>query len=95
MEPFICIFTGSPGLGCGIGGLILALVQKNRCNSPFLHKYPVGHPMSPIPDMKEARKRADTIYKAGVTETPGVNLNMDAQFALLSSLAFRVPSRVG
>jgi len=87
MEQFIIICIGALGLSAGIGGLIFAWVQKKRFNSPFLHKYPIGHPMSPIPDMKEVRKRAETIYRADVTEIPGVNLNTDAQLALLSSLA--------
>jgi predicted O-methyltransferase YrrM len=87
MGAFTIIFIGILGIAFGIGGLIYALIQKIKFNSPFLHKYPIGHPASPIPDMKEVRKRAKTIYRAGVTEIPGVNLNTDAQLALLSSLA--------
>jgi predicted O-methyltransferase YrrM len=87
MGAFTIIFIGILGIAFGIGGLIYALIQKIKFNSPFLYKYPIGHPASPIPDMKEVRKRAKTIYRAGVTEIPGVNLNTDAQLALLISLA--------
>jgi predicted O-methyltransferase YrrM len=86
VEP-IFFLLGALGICAGMGGLISALIQKRRFNSPFLHKYPMGHPMSPIPDIKEMQKRAKTIFRAGVTEIPGINLNPKAQLALLSSLA--------
>lgn len=87
MEPLLIICIGVLGLCVGIGGLISASIQKRRFNSPFLHKYPIGHPASPIPDMKEVQKRAKTIFRADITEIPGVNLNTNAQLALLTSLA--------
>ncbi len=70
----------------GVGGLASALAQRRRYSSPFLHKYPVGHPASPIPDLEEVEKRAASIYRTGVSEIPGVDLNTDAQLALLDSL---------
>jgi hypothetical protein len=87
MESFLIIGIGVLGIGVGIGGLISALALKRKFNSPFLNKYPIGHPMSPIPDLKQVQKRAGTIFRAGVTEIPGVNLNTKAELSLLTSLA--------
>ncbi len=68
------------------GSLIYTLIQKKKYNSPFLNKYPIGHPMSPIPDMKIVYKHAKKIYKPGVMEIAGIDLNTDAQLSLLSEL---------
>lgn len=89
MESILYIAMASIGLIgiiTGTGGVIYALQQKRRYASPFIHMYPMGHPMSPIPDLNEVRKRAKTIYRPGVSEIPGVNLNAEAQLALLTSL---------
>ncbi len=86
MELLIGIIIGLLGLGIGIGCLIFTLLQKRKFRSPFILKYPIGHPMSPIPDMKDVRKKAAKIYKTGVTEILGGNLNADVQLALLTEL---------
>ncbi len=87
MVPLLLFGAGVFGLCIGIGSLIFILCQKRRFASPFLHLYPLGDRRSPIPDLKEVRRRAKIIFRAGVTEIPGVNLNTDAQLALLTSLA--------
>ncbi len=87
MEQVTIIIFCIIGILAGAGGLVFGLAQKRRFGSPFLHKYPLGHPMSPVPDLNGVRRRAGTIYRAGVTEIPGVNLNTEAQLALLNALA--------
>ncbi len=87
MELWLFIGIGVIGLCLGIGGVIFALIQRRQFASPFLHLYPIGDPRSPIPDLKEVQRRAGTIFRAKVTEIPGIDLNTKAQLALLNTLA--------
>ncbi|HEX3018679.1 MAG TPA: class I SAM-dependent methyltransferase [Chitinispirillaceae bacterium] len=83
----ISFCIGITGLITAAFFLYLMLAQKKKFSSPFLHKYPLEHPMSPIPDIEQIRKRADFIYKPGITTIPGVHLNQQAQLALLEKLS--------
>ncbi|MEJ2664263.1 MAG: hypothetical protein P8107_09510 [Spirochaetia bacterium] len=87
MEQIIILGCGIIGVLAGAGGMVFGFAQKKKFASPFLHKYPLGHPMSPVPDLNEVRRRAGTIYRAGVIEAAGIDLNAKFQLALLHSLA--------
>lgn len=46
---------------------------------------PAGHFYSPLPDLKDIRARRETIFERAPREVPGVDLNDEAQLALLRS----------
>lgn len=53
---------------------------------PFLRLFPPGHFYSPVPDLDEVERFADTLYRP-VTSLPGIDLAAERQLALLDDLA--------
>jgi len=86
---FIYIISGIAGLAvlAALIFLLWGLSLKRKFNSPFLHMYPLGHPMSPIPDMELVKKLSGKIFRSGVEEIPGVDLNDKFQLELLNNIS--------
>jgi hypothetical protein len=43
-------------------------------------------PRSPIPDIRDIRKRVSDIFEQGMTGIPGIDLNEEYQLSLLDTL---------
>ena len=55
--------------------------------------WPPGHFYSPVPDLREIRRRSDLIFADPPRRLPGIDLNEAGQLALFGELADLYPSR--
>lgn len=70
-----------------VNRLLVQLEQLTQEHMRYLTRYPPGHFYSPLPDLKEIRKRENELFDAADEEVPGIDFNTGGQRDLLRRLA--------